>query len=42
LAFGNPEAAWFLPALAVGALAQRWQARRRRRDAQEAAASDRA
>jgi hypothetical protein len=42
LGLGNPEAAWFVPALVVGTLAHRWQARRRRRDAQEAAASDRA
>jgi len=29
LGFGNPEALWFVPALAAGAGLQRWQARRR-------------
>ena len=29
LGLGNPEALWFIPSMAVGALAQRWQARRR-------------
>jgi uncharacterized membrane protein YedE/YeeE len=40
LGFGNAEALWFLPAMVVGAVVQRWQARARPAAPEESTARD--